>query len=139
MVCQPTRPQFSARKRVTLAQMAAFLILALLPCAEFRLFAGQRPLDCGQRRAWLVFSLRYRLAPVLSVFGSSLRKIETLEDPGDADLPTYSVLVPVFRETSVLSQLLRGLSCLNYPVEKLEIKIIVEEFDTNLRRALREI
>ena len=54
-------------------------------------------------------------------------------------LPTYSVLVPVFRETSVLSQLLRGLSCLNYPVEKLEIKIIVEEFDTSLRRALREI
>ena len=48
------------------------------------------------------------------------------------------VLVPVFRETSVLSQLLRGLSCLNYPPEKLEIKIIVEEFDTNLRRALEK-
>ena len=39
---------------------------------------------------------------------------------------------------SVLSQLLRGLSCLNYPPEKLEIKIIVEEFDTNLRRALEK-
>ena len=46
--------------------------------------------------------------------------------------------MPVFRETSVLSQLLRGLSCLNYPPEKLEIKIIVEEFDTNLRRALEK-
>ena len=53
-------------------------------------------------------------------------------------MPIYSVLVPVFRETSVLSQLLRGLSCLNYPVEKLEIKIIVEEFDTSLRRALEK-
>ena len=46
--------------------------------------------------------------------------------------------MPVFRETSVLGQLLRGLSCLNYPAEKLEIKIIVEEFDTNLRRALQK-
>ena len=66
-----TRPQFSARKRVTPAQGAAFLILAPLPCVEFRLFAGQRPLGCGQRRPWLVFSLGHCLAPVLSVFASS--------------------------------------------------------------------
>jgi cellulose synthase/poly-beta-1,6-N-acetylglucosamine synthase-like glycosyltransferase len=56
----------------------------------------------------------------------------------DAELPAYSVLVPVFRETSVLGQLLHGLSSLNYPPEKLEIKIIVEEFDTNLRHALEK-
>ena len=67
---------------------------------------------------------------MLSVFASSPRKLKTWNIRVDADLPTYSVLVPVFRETSVLGQLLRGLSCLNYPPEKLEIKIIVEEFDT---------
>ena len=48
------------------------------------------------------------------------------------------VLVPVFKETSVLKQLLRALSYLNYPAEKLDIKIIVEETDTQLRRALRK-
>jgi cellulose synthase/poly-beta-1,6-N-acetylglucosamine synthase-like glycosyltransferase len=57
----------------------------------------------------------------------------------DAELPTYSVLVPMFKETKVLVQLVSGLSRLNYPVEKLEIKIIVEEFDTSLRRALQDI
>ncbi len=74
-----TRPQFSARKRVTLAQGAAFLILAALPCAEFRLFAGQRPLGCGQRRPWLVFSLGYCLAPVLPVFASSRESCKAWE------------------------------------------------------------
>ena len=57
----------------------------------------------------------------------------------DADLPVYSVLVPVFRETSVLTQLLRALSHLNYPAEKLEIKIIVEEFDTSTAPGASEI
>ena len=45
-----------------------------LPCAELRLFAGQRHLGCSQCRAWLVFSLRYCLAPVLSGFGSRLER-----------------------------------------------------------------
>ena len=72
------------------------------------------------------------------LFSVPASKGRSREDPGDAGLPIYSVLVPVFRETSVLSQLLRGLSCLNYPAEKLEIKIIVEEFDTSLRRALEK-
>ena len=52
------------------------------------------------------------------------------------DLPVYSVLVPVFREIAVLRQLLDALGSLSYPVEKLDIKIIVEELDTTLRREL---
>ena len=33
----------------------------------------------------------------------------------DMDLPVYSVLVPLFRETSVLGQLLTALTSLDYP------------------------
>lgn len=54
----------------------------------------------------------------------------------DADLPVYSVLVPLFRETAVLNQLINALSRLSYPVAKLDIKLILEETDTAMQRAV---
>jgi cellulose synthase/poly-beta-1,6-N-acetylglucosamine synthase-like glycosyltransferase len=132
-----TRPQFSARKRVTPAQGAAFIILALcLALSSTYLTASS--LWVAASAALGLFFLSVIALRLCCLFSLPAAKPQSLEDPGDADLPIYSVLVPVFRETSVLSQLLRGLSCLRYPVEKLEIKIIVEEFDTNLRRALEK-
>jgi glycosyltransferase XagB len=56
----------------------------------------------------------------------------------DDQLPIYSVLVPVFRETAVLDQLIRALSRLNYPNSKLDIKIILEETDTKMHRAISQ-
>jgi glycosyltransferase XagB len=57
----------------------------------------------------------------------------------DADLPVYTVLVPLFRETSVLRQLLGALHKLNYPADKLDIKIIVEEHDMAMHHALKQV
>ena len=57
----------------------------------------------------------------------------------DAQLPTYSVLVPVFKETEVLAKLVSGLCALDYPSDKLDIKIIVEINDTVMQRALAKI
>ena len=130
-----TRPQFSARKRVTLAQGAAFINLALC-LALSSAYLTASALWVAASAALGLFFLSVIALRLCCLFSLPAAKATRLEDPVNANLPTYSVLVPVFRETSVLSQLLRGLSCLRYPVEKLEIKIIVEEFDTNLRRAL---
>lgn len=54
----------------------------------------------------------------------------------DAQLPTYTVLVPLFRETSVLGQLLTALTSLNYPPQLLDIKLILEESDILMQRAV---
>jgi cellulose synthase/poly-beta-1,6-N-acetylglucosamine synthase-like glycosyltransferase len=53
------------------------------------------------------------------------------------DLPTYTVMVPLLRETAVLPNLLRALQQFHYPSEKLDIKLLVEENDLELLRALR--
>ncbi len=132
-----TRPKFSARKRVTLAQGAAFLILTLC-LALSSAYVPASTMWVAASAALGLFFLSVIALRLCCLFSLPAARADRLENPEDADLPTYSILVPVFRETSVLSQLLRGLSCLNYPVEKLEIKIIVEEFDTNLRRALEK-
>ena len=57
----------------------------------------------------------------------------------DADLPIYTVLVPVFREVAVLNQLVHALSVLNYPAEKLDIKLILEEEDRPMHAALHKL
>jgi glycosyltransferase XagB len=54
----------------------------------------------------------------------------------DDELPIYSVLVPVFREVGVLDQLIGALLRLDYPIDKLDIKIILEETDVNMQRTV---
>ena len=47
----------------------------------------------------------------------------------DAQLPVYTILVPLFRERAVLAQLTRALTRLDYPAAKLDIKLIFESVD----------
>jgi cellulose synthase/poly-beta-1,6-N-acetylglucosamine synthase-like glycosyltransferase len=57
----------------------------------------------------------------------------------DAELPVYTLLVPLFRETRVLDQLVAALCRLDYPTDKLDIKLILESSDSETRAALEEI
>ncbi len=54
---------------------------------------------------------------------------EQLKETKDKDLPVYTVLVPVFHEARVLPQVMRNLYSLDYPKDKLDIKILIEEKD----------
>jgi len=47
----------------------------------------------------------------------------------DEELPRYTILVPVYREAEVIQTLLSNLSRLDYPKEKLEILLLLEEDD----------
>jgi cellulose synthase/poly-beta-1,6-N-acetylglucosamine synthase-like glycosyltransferase len=55
------------------------------------------------------------------------------------ELPVYSVLLPLFRETRVLRQLIGAMRRLDYPQEKLDIKIILEEEDLKMRLAVAKM
>uniref|UniRef100_UPI0015EFE66F glycosyltransferase family 2 protein n=1 Tax=Pseudonocardia pini TaxID=2758030 RepID=UPI0015EFE66F len=55
----------------------------------------------------------------------------------DADLPVYTVLVPVFREANIVAQLIGNLGALDYPAEKLEVLLLLEESDTETIEAAR--
>jgi cellulose synthase/poly-beta-1,6-N-acetylglucosamine synthase-like glycosyltransferase len=47
----------------------------------------------------------------------------------NSDLPVYTILIPVFHESKILAQNLRNMYNLNYPKNKLDIKILMEEKD----------
>ncbi|MCW4005408.1 MAG: glycosyltransferase [Candidatus Bathyarchaeota archaeon] len=55
--------------------------------------------------------------------------IEETNKLSDDELPIYTVLVPVYREAKVLSQIMRNMYLMNYPNEKLDVKILMEEKD----------
>lgn len=65
-------------------------------------------------------------------FGQSRRR-RTIEVDArllrEADLPVYTILVPMFREPEVLPILAHALRNLDYPLAKLDIKIVLEETD----------
>lgn len=61
------------------------------------------------------------------------RQVDLLDD---RDLPRYTVLVPVFREANIVGQLIRNLGGIDYPTEKLEVLILIEEEDHETRDAV---
>ena len=57
----------------------------------------------------------------------------------DEDLPAYTILLPVFRETAVLRQLVAGIEDLDYPKTLLDVKLLLEEDDTETRHAVAQL
>lgn len=53
----------------------------------------------------------------------------------DAELPVYTLLVPLFEEAKVLPQLVKALRRLDYPAAKLDIKLIFEAQDRDTLQA----
>lgn len=51
----------------------------------------------------------------------------------DEELPIYTVLVPVYREANIVADLISNLGQLDYPAEKLEILLLLEEDDDETR------
>jgi cellulose synthase/poly-beta-1,6-N-acetylglucosamine synthase-like glycosyltransferase len=57
----------------------------------------------------------------------------------DKDLPIYTILVPLHREAEVAADLVAAISALNYPREKLDVKLILEADDQETIAAVRAI
>lgn len=55
----------------------------------------------------------------------------------DADLPVYSILVPVFHEATVVSSIMASFEHLDYPREKLDVLILMEADDVETIAAAR--
>ena len=56
----------------------------------------------------------------------------------DAELPTYTVLVPAYREPEVINRIVANVCSLEYPREKLEVLVLVEADDDETIDAIKE-
>ncbi len=57
----------------------------------------------------------------------------------DADLPVYTILLPVYREAGMLKQLVGGIEQLNYPMSRLDVKLLLEEDDVETLEAAKSM
>jgi glycosyltransferase XagB len=124
-------PQYSAARTLTPAQRTLFLTIALglTVCVAISPAAGGLVLTAciaasyaanAVFRAWLFW------------VGSDEPTVQS-DAPGEnasaAELPVYTVLVPLYREANVVAQLAAALRRLDYPPHLLDVMLVVEEDD----------
>jgi glycosyltransferase XagB len=128
------KPALSARQRMNPAQALVFAVLAALIGVAIWLL----PASASYHIFGMGFLLFFGSMVWLRVLALNVPANRKRQEPerDDERLPVYSVLVPLFREVSVLPQLVAALGSLNYPSAKLDIKLILEEADLPMRQAV---
>jgi hypothetical protein len=66
-------------------------------------------------------------------------RTEDIEKLDDAVCPVFTLFVPVYRDAEMLPHLIRNLHRLDYPKDKLDIKILMEEMDDETLGAARRL
>ncbi len=117
--------------------MIASLILVFLLSAIFRPWAAGRLFFFIATFFYLLISsykmfLLYRSVRTDSQLRFSPKDISALPD---SHLPLYSILIPLYREAESLPHLVASLQRLDYPPEKLDIQLLLEEDDRETRDA----
>ncbi len=119
-------PHLSARHVLSRGQKIVFLLLAvgLLLCVLRWPLATLQALTAFLAFAFVVSGL-FRVGLAWLGAGGPRRD---LPRPRHA-LPLYTILVPLYREANVLPRLLQALRALDYPAQRLDIKLVLEADD----------
>jgi cellulose synthase/poly-beta-1,6-N-acetylglucosamine synthase-like glycosyltransferase len=64
---------------------------------------------------------------------------DELREMHNEDLPIYTILLPVYKEDKLIKKLIWNLQSLDYPREKLDIKLLIEEDDDKTLNAVRNL
>ena len=91
--------------------------------------------------ALYVAIISYKLLTVLlsAMFRPELQVSETeLADLDDDELPVYTILVPMYKESEVAAKVVNAVGRLDYPQDKLDIKLLLEEDDPETRQACQQ-
>lgn len=90
---------------------------------------------------FFLLNILYLIAQVFKLFLLAIGKYyshkEHLKDP--AELPIYSILLPLYKEDKVLKKLVKAIEKIDYPKHLLDVKLLVEEDDEKTLNALKKI
>jgi cellulose synthase/poly-beta-1,6-N-acetylglucosamine synthase-like glycosyltransferase len=75
---------------------------------------------------WILFLASIAIRSLASVANPDEKQPRMLSD---SELPTYTIVAPVYREENVVGQLVDAFDALDYPKGKLDIKLVVERRD----------
>ncbi len=80
---------------------------------------------------YYLFSLLFKLYLVSNSKNSDILKIseKDIKNINNKKLPYYSILIPLYREKEIVKQLLAEIKNMDWPKNKLDVKILLEEDD----------
>ena len=137
-------PELSARRVATVPQkfFGASIVLMLLAgfLAAPALAATLAILLLGLCYGANII-LRLLLFAVASIGAGTGTRVtqEEIASLNDADLPVYSILVPLYREAHMVARIVAALKKLDYAAAKLDIKLILEEDDADTIAAAKSL
>jgi len=131
----------SAREVLFTRQKVVMVAAVVLLAAAFAL----RPVITAQvisAVCGVAFLICVAFKFVVCMVGAGQEQHEAVTDDDvralrDEDLPVYTVLVPMFREANVIGDLVENLARIDYPADKLDILLLLEESDTETIEAAR--
>jgi cellulose synthase/poly-beta-1,6-N-acetylglucosamine synthase-like glycosyltransferase len=130
----------SASRIITRGQLIVLLLIATAVGASAAVWPQQTMIGLvATAFAFFALSSFHKLnLAIRSIITSNDEVVtqEELDALDDADLPFYTVLVPLYREGELVSQLVSALGQLEYPRSKLEVLLLLEEDDEETRRAV---
>lgn len=74
-----------------------------------------------------------------AIFSNGLLKSNGEIQHGPTDLPSFSIMVPLFQEPEITQHLIGQLGRLDYPRDRLEVCLIVESDDLSTQASLRQL
>jgi cellulose synthase/poly-beta-1,6-N-acetylglucosamine synthase-like glycosyltransferase len=133
-------PLVSARSLVTRQQRNGFIgLLVLLVIGAVLDVRATATVLIGFATLCYLVAVVYRA--YLFTRSSKVDALEIVTDEEallvpDSELPSYTIMIPAYREASVINKLIGHLMQLDYPTDRLEVLILVEEDDEETLRAL---
>ena len=131
-------PDLSARRVITGRQVVVGLGLAAAVALAFRFAAVPTVIVLNLIGAIFFFgvsALRFIAASFVSGRASGDADVET--DGAAGDLPVYTILVPLLHEAHLVADLVAALGRIDWPRDRLDIKLIVEADDPATIAAVR--
>lgn len=130
-------PQDSARRVMTVRQGAVGGLAALLAVAVF-IIEPKAAAAAIFAVAALLFAVMISTRLALAAFAATAGIPHPRSPLAEDDLPAVTILVPLFNEAEALPGLAAAIARLDYPPDKLDVKLLLEESDqTTIAEARR--
>ncbi|NPC98474.1 glycosyltransferase [Nocardioides sp. zg-DK7169] len=138
-----TQPEVSAHQVFTGAQktVPALALIAVVLCAVVWPFTTLVVLVGLCSLLYLLVSV-YKFRLTLRALGTHLETDVTDAEIAALDeraLPTYTILVPLYKEAGIVARLVRDINALDYPRTRLDVKLLCEEDDEETIARIREL
>ena len=135
--CALSRPERQGKAR----DLAAPLALLAVPRLCSRARPSPQPAVRSLSLALVVIFLPVIALRVFAAYNLLRRAPAKRARPRlqDAELPVYTILVPLYREANMLASLTSALARLDYPAAKLDIKLVLEAVDVETVALARKL